>query len=146
MNLSEVKDKPISELVEIASELGLEELGRLKKQEIIFRIFKHKASEGTDIYGGGVLEILNDTGLLGFLLILYLVIYLLFNNYKDYKLRKKLNFTISNWIYLAIILSLFTHFFPIKSSGSFFSTYNSAFIFLILGISFGINELKYKKN
>ncbi len=93
-----------------------------------------------------VLEILNDTGLLGFLLLHYLVIYLLFNNYKDYKLSEKLNFTISNWIYLAIILSLFTHFFPIKSSGSFFSTYNSAFIFLILGISFGINELKYKKN
>ena len=60
MNLSEVKDKPISELVEIATELGLEDLGRLKKQEIIFRIFKHKASEGLDIYGGGVLEILND--------------------------------------------------------------------------------------
>ena len=60
MNLSEIKDKPISELVDIASELGLEDLGRLKKQEIIFRIFKHKASEGTDIYGGGVLEILND--------------------------------------------------------------------------------------
>ena len=60
MNLSEIKDKPISELVDIASELGLEDLGRLKKQEIIFRIFKHKASEGTDIFGGGVLEILND--------------------------------------------------------------------------------------
>ena len=60
MNLSEIKDKPISELVDIASELGLEDLGRLKKQEIIFRIFKHKASEGIDIYGGGVLEILND--------------------------------------------------------------------------------------
>ena len=41
MNLSEIKDKPISELVDIASELGLEDLGRLKKQEIIFRIFKH---------------------------------------------------------------------------------------------------------
>ena len=50
MNLSEVKDKPISDLVDIATELGLEDLGRLKKQEIIFRIFKHKASEGTDIY------------------------------------------------------------------------------------------------
>ena len=35
MNLSEIKDKPISELVDIASELGLEDLGRLKKQEII---------------------------------------------------------------------------------------------------------------
>ena len=60
MNLSEVKDKPISELVDIATELGLEDLGRLKKQEIIFRIFKHKASEGIDIFGVGVLEILND--------------------------------------------------------------------------------------
>ena len=60
MNLSEIKDKPISELVTIATELGMDDLGRLKKQEIIFRIFKHKASEGIDIYGGGVLEILND--------------------------------------------------------------------------------------
>ncbi len=93
-----------------------------------------------------VLEILNDTGLLGFLLIHYLVIYLLFNNYKDYRVSEKLNFKISNWIYLPIILSLFIHFFPIKSTGSFFSTYNSAFIFLILGISFGIHEFKYKKS
>ncbi len=92
-----------------------------------------------------VLEILNDTGLLGLILIYYLVIYLLFNNYKDYKFSEKLNYNISNWIYLAIILSIFIHFFPIKSSGSFFSTYNSAFIFFILGISFGINEIKYKK-
>ena len=29
MNLSEVKDKPISELVEIATELGLQDVGRL---------------------------------------------------------------------------------------------------------------------
>ena len=50
MNLSEIKDKPISELVDIATELGLADLGRLKKQEIIFRIFKLKASEGSDIY------------------------------------------------------------------------------------------------
>ena len=60
MNLTEIKVKPINELVDIATELGLENVGRLKKQEIIFRIFKHKASEGIDIYGGGVLEILND--------------------------------------------------------------------------------------
>ena len=60
MNLTEIKIKPINELVEIATELGLEDVGRLKKQEIIFRIFKYKASEGIDIYGGGVLEILND--------------------------------------------------------------------------------------
>ena len=55
-----MKTKPINELVEIAEGLGLEDVGRLKKQEIIFRIFKKQAKEGVDIYGGGVLEILND--------------------------------------------------------------------------------------
>jgi|TARA_Y100000996_G_scaffold386659_1_gene344851 transcription termination factor Rho len=60
MNLTEMKTKPINELVDIAESLGIEDVGRLKKQEIIFRIFKQQAKEGVDIYGGGVLEILND--------------------------------------------------------------------------------------
>ena len=60
MNLTEMKVKPINELVDIAENLGIEDVGRLKKQEIIFRIFKQQAKEGVDIYGGGVLEILND--------------------------------------------------------------------------------------
>ncbi len=55
-----MKTKPINELVDIAENLGIEDVGRLKKQEIIFRIFKKQAKEGVDIYGGGVLEILND--------------------------------------------------------------------------------------
>ena len=55
-----MKVKPINELVDIAESLGIEDVGRLKKQEIIFRIFKQQAQEGVDIYGGGVLEILND--------------------------------------------------------------------------------------
>ena len=60
MNLTEMKAKPINELVDIAESLGIEDVGRLKKQEIIFRILKQQAKEGVDIYGGGVLEILND--------------------------------------------------------------------------------------
>ncbi len=60
MNLTEMKIKPMNELVEVAEGLGLEDVGRLKKQEIIFRIFQQQAKEGVDIYGGGVLEILND--------------------------------------------------------------------------------------
>jgi transcription termination factor Rho len=60
MNLTEMKIKPINELVEVAESLGIEDVGRLKKQEIIFRIFKKQAKDGVDIYGGGVLEILND--------------------------------------------------------------------------------------
>ena len=60
MNLSEVKTKTITELVEIAEKLGLEDVGRLKKQDIIFQILKKQADDGIDILGGGVLEILND--------------------------------------------------------------------------------------
>ena len=60
MNLIEVKTKTITELVEIAEKLGLEDVGRLKKQDIIFQILKKQADDGIDIFGGGVLEILND--------------------------------------------------------------------------------------
>ena len=60
MNLNEVKTKTITELVEIAEKLGLEDVGRLKKQDIIFQILKKQADDGIDIFGGGVLEILND--------------------------------------------------------------------------------------
>ena len=60
MNLSEVKTKTITELVEIAEKLGLEDVGRLKKQDIIFQILKKQADDGIDIFGCGVLEILND--------------------------------------------------------------------------------------
>lgn len=91
-----------------------------------------------------VMEILNDTGIIGLFLIYSLVIYLIFSNYKDYIRNDSFKPLISNWIYLAIILSVFINFFPFKSTGSFFSTFNSAFIFMILGISIGLNELKFK--
>ena len=55
MNLSEVKTKTITELVEIAEKLGLENVGRLKKQDIIFQILKKQADDGIDIFGGGCL-------------------------------------------------------------------------------------------
>jgi len=60
MDLFEMKSQSINELVETATSLGIEDVGRLKKQDIIFRIVKQKASDGEDVFGGGVLEILND--------------------------------------------------------------------------------------
>jgi transcription termination factor Rho len=42
MNLTEIKIKPINELVDIATELGLEDVGRLKKQEIILGFLNTK--------------------------------------------------------------------------------------------------------
>ncbi|MBL4606760.1 MAG: transcription termination factor Rho, partial [Pseudomonadales bacterium] len=60
MNLSELKKKPIAELLNIAREMGLENLARTKKQDVIFAILKRHAKGGEDIYGEGVLEILQD--------------------------------------------------------------------------------------
>ncbi|UTA48208.1 transcription termination factor Rho [Simiduia sp. 21SJ11W-1] len=60
MNLTDLKTKPIEELLEIAKGMGLENLARSRKQDIIFNILKRHAKSGEDIYGDGVLEILQD--------------------------------------------------------------------------------------
>ena len=60
MNLTELKAKPIHELVKMAESMGLENLARSRKQDIIFSILKAHARNGEDIYGDGVLEILQD--------------------------------------------------------------------------------------
>ncbi len=60
MNLSELKKKPISELIEIAKQAGLENMARTRKQDVIFSILKKVARNGDDISGDGVLEILQD--------------------------------------------------------------------------------------
>ena len=60
MNLSELKLKPAAELVEIAQKMGAEGTARSRKQDIIFSILKSHAKKGEDIFGGGVLEILQD--------------------------------------------------------------------------------------
>ncbi|MEJ2444495.1 MAG: transcription termination factor Rho, partial [Exilibacterium sp.] len=60
MNLTDLKTKPIEELIEIAKDMGLENLARSRKQDVIFNILKRHAKSGEDIYGDGVLEILQD--------------------------------------------------------------------------------------
>jgi len=60
MNLSELKTKPISELLETAHEMGLDNVSRTRKQDVIFHMLKRHAKNGEDIYGYGVLEILQD--------------------------------------------------------------------------------------
>jgi transcription termination factor Rho len=59
-NLSELKKKSAAELVTISEQYGLENMARSKKQDIIFAILKEHAKRGEDIYGDGVLEILQD--------------------------------------------------------------------------------------
>jgi len=60
MNLSELKQNPVPELIKIASDMGIDNMSRSRKQDIIFAILKAHAKKGEDIYGNGVLEILQD--------------------------------------------------------------------------------------
>ena len=60
MNLTELKYKSVPELLDLAAEMGLENMARSRKQDVIFAILKKHARSGEDIYGDGVLEILQD--------------------------------------------------------------------------------------
>ena len=60
MNLTELKRQSVHELIEMAESLGIENIGRSRKQDVIFAILKAKARKKESIYGDGVLEILQD--------------------------------------------------------------------------------------
>jgi transcription termination factor Rho len=60
MNLTELKEKPINELVEMAEAMGIENVARSRKQDVIFALLKRHAKSGEEISGDGVLEILSD--------------------------------------------------------------------------------------
>ena len=60
MKLADLKNRPASQLLELAHSMGLENLARSRKQDMIFSILKAHARNGENIYGEGVLEILQD--------------------------------------------------------------------------------------
>ncbi|MEM7017383.1 MAG: transcription termination factor Rho [Pseudomonadota bacterium] len=60
MNLTELKKQSAAELNRLAQDMNLEGTSRSRKQDIIFAILKAHARRGEDIFGDGVLEILQD--------------------------------------------------------------------------------------
>jgi transcription termination factor Rho len=60
MNLTDLKAKSTQDIIDIAKEIGLDNMARSRKQDIIFAVLKRHAKSGEDIYGDGVLEILQD--------------------------------------------------------------------------------------
>ena len=60
MNLTDLKKKNPTELIEIAQSIGVDNVARQRKQDMIFSILKAHSKKGENIYGGGVLEILSD--------------------------------------------------------------------------------------
>ena len=84
------------------------------------------------------LELLNDVGLVG-TVFLFFALFLIFKNkflnFKDYEKKEKL-------LIICIFVIIISELFPLRSTGSFFSTYNSSFIFFILGILNGLKKIK----
>src|SRR5207245_240337 len=60
MNLSELKEKSISDLNVIARDLNVQNMGGLRKQELIFKILQSQAEKDGLIFAEGVLEVLPD--------------------------------------------------------------------------------------
>ena len=60
MNLTDLKRKPVGDLIDMARDMGLENIARSRKQEVIAAILRKQAKNGEDIYGDGTLEILQD--------------------------------------------------------------------------------------
>ena len=60
MNLTDLKKKNPAELIELAQSIGIENVARQRKQDMIFSILKAHSKQGSDISGHGVLEILQD--------------------------------------------------------------------------------------
>tara|TARA_Y100000996_G_scaffold326850_1_gene262889 strand:- start:411 stop:971 length:561 start_codon:yes stop_codon:yes gene_type:complete len=84
------------------------------------------------------LELLNDTGLVG-TLVFFLFLFLIFRkkllNIKKFEEKEKL-------LLLCLFIIVLNELFPIRSSGSFFSTSSSAYIFFLLGLFNGLKKIK----
>jgi O-antigen ligase len=82
------------------------------------------------------LEILTDTGLIGLMLLLLILYQLLI---KKLFIIRKMNNT-NKIIFISLIICLAVELFPLRSSGSFFSTANASYIFILIGLISKFNE------
>ena len=60
MHLSDLKNLPVTELVEMAIANKVDGANRLRKQDLIFALLKNEGRKGESIFGEGTLEVLQD--------------------------------------------------------------------------------------
>jgi transcription termination factor Rho len=60
MHFSELKNFHVTQLVEMAVGLEIDNANRMRKHELMFAVLKAKAKRGESIFGDGVLEVLPD--------------------------------------------------------------------------------------
>jgi hypothetical protein len=85
------------------------------------------------------LEFLSTLGLVGFfiILVLFLVVF-----YKTFIKRYFFQFYSNNYLLTPFIFLFFLEIFPLKSTGSFFTTTNATYIFLLLPILISLTKVK----
>jgi O-antigen ligase len=82
------------------------------------------------------LEILTETGLIGFILVITIFTYVLYLSfYKKYFTVSDLN---KNNIIIPFLFLFISEVFPIKSTGSFFTTGNMTYLIILMAIIIGI--------
>ncbi len=92
------------------------------------------------------LDILNDVGIFGFIVIFAAIVLLMVKNYQKYNKKKQKFNSIFLLTFYAISVSLIIEFFPIRSQGGFFSVWNASYVFFLIGIFCGLYDLKPKKS
>ncbi len=82
------------------------------------------------------LEILTETGVIGFVLVVTIFLYIVYLSFiKKYFLNSNLK---NNNLIIPFIFLFLAEIFPLKSTGSFFTTGNSTYLFLLIGIIIGL--------
>ena len=87
------------------------------------------------------LELLSETGLIGAILFFMFIYFLFFENLNKFNLKKILN----EPILVGAIIVIFSYIWPIRSSGSIFTTFNATFFWINIGYFLVITK-KLKKN
>ena len=60
LSLAELKAQSPANLLNLAEKIGIENASTMRKGDMMFAILKEMAEEGVEIYGDGVLEIVQD--------------------------------------------------------------------------------------
>ena len=90
------------------------------------------------------LQILTETGIIGFLVIFIIALLFLIFIFKNFKLLK--GNSIEHYLILSCVISLFLEMIPLRNSGSIFSTNNVTYIILISSIILGYKKILTTKN
>ena len=91
------------------------------------------------------LELMSEIGIFSIFLLFIIVLTIIFRYIKYTSLKYDKNNSLNFFFYSAFLISFLVEMFPFRSSGSFLTTSNSAYIFLMLGVLISNNLIQKSK-